>query len=397
MRIAIVVQRYGVEVTGGAELHARRLAELLRTTHEVEVWTTCAVDYVTWANHYPAGTDTVHGVPVRRFPVRRPRDPRKYGEYEQYLLTHPHTETEELRWLELEGPWTPQMVRAIRKHRDRFDMWIFYSFRYYTAFHGARCVPDRAVLVPTAEQDPIIQFQIFHQLFHNVRGVVYNTPEERRFVEGIIRNYRIPAVVTGIYVPPPERAPDPDRFRQQFGIERPYVLFIGRIDRNKGAPQLAEMYLRYVEHNPQAPLLVMAGLPVDPVPDHPFIRLVGRIDESLKWDALAGCLFLINPSPYESLSIVLLEAWTLKKAVLVNGQCPVLKGQCIRSNGGLYYSHPREWMAMMDWMLRYPEMCTQLGLYGYAYVQARYRPEVVRGHYEDLFRQIRPEVYRRIA
>ena len=67
MKIAVVAQRYGADINGGAELHARYVAEHLARHAEVEVLTTCAQDYVTWANEFPAGVETVtrrHGAPV---------------------------------------------------------------------------------------------------------------------------------------------------------------------------------------------------------------------------------------------------------------------------------------------------------------------------------------------
>ena len=39
--------------------------------------------------------------------------------------------------------------------------------------------------------------------------------------------------------------------------------------------------------------------------------------------------------------MVALEAWALGKPVLANGRCDVLRGQCVRSNGGLYYENVR--------------------------------------------------------
>ena len=44
MRLAFVIQRYGTEVSGGAELHCRWLAERLARRHEVEVFATRALD-----------------------------------------------------------------------------------------------------------------------------------------------------------------------------------------------------------------------------------------------------------------------------------------------------------------------------------------------------------------
>ena len=70
MKLAIVVQRYGLTVNGGAELHARYIAERLARHAEVEVLTTCATDYVTWRNELPDGVDRVNNIPVRRFKVQ---------------------------------------------------------------------------------------------------------------------------------------------------------------------------------------------------------------------------------------------------------------------------------------------------------------------------------------
>jgi hypothetical protein len=51
----------------------------LRPAHDVEVLTTCALDYITWKNHYPTGTTTEDGVAVTRFANRRERDVRRFG------------------------------------------------------------------------------------------------------------------------------------------------------------------------------------------------------------------------------------------------------------------------------------------------------------------------------
>ena len=74
VKLAVVVQRYAADIGGGSELHARYIAEHLAAHADVRVLTTCARDYVTWRNEYPAGETRVHGIPVERFPVARERD-----------------------------------------------------------------------------------------------------------------------------------------------------------------------------------------------------------------------------------------------------------------------------------------------------------------------------------
>ena len=73
MKVAIVVQRYGADINGGAEQHARYVAEHLAKHVTVEVLTTCAREYTTWKNEYPEGVDRLRGVTVRRFATGRTR------------------------------------------------------------------------------------------------------------------------------------------------------------------------------------------------------------------------------------------------------------------------------------------------------------------------------------
>ena len=119
VRLAVVVQRYGADINGGAELHARYIAERLSRHAEVEVVTTCARDYVTWRNELPAGTETVNGVTVRRFPVHRERDPREFGRRSQRVFEHPHSIADELAWLDSEGPASPALVDHVARSAVR--------------------------------------------------------------------------------------------------------------------------------------------------------------------------------------------------------------------------------------------------------------------------------------
>jgi hypothetical protein len=180
VRLAVVVQRYGADINGGAELHARYIAERLARHADVEVVTTCARDYVTWRNELPPGTETINGVKVRRFPVDRVRDPREFGRRSHRVFEHRHSTADELAWLDSEGPASRALVDYAG--RGPFDFVLLFSYRYYHAYHVARLAPGRAVLVPTAERDPAIALGIFAPIFRGVRAVMYNSPEERAMI-----------------------------------------------------------------------------------------------------------------------------------------------------------------------------------------------------------------------
>ena len=368
MRLAFVVQRYGTEVGGGAELHCRWLAERLAARHRVEVFTTRALDYVEWRNAYPPGTATVNGVPVHRFGVRRRRSMREFASLSNLVFEDGHTREEEERWVRSNGPYSPALVQAVAASRELFDVFLFYCYRYFHSHHGVPLVRDRAVLVPTAENDPAIRLGVSASLLRMPRGIVYLTPEEQVLVEAASGNQDVPSLVigSGLDLPSPDPALD---FRARHGLERPFVLYLGRIDKNKGCVTLFAYFRKVVEEAGLDVDLVLAGPPAIPVPQHPRIRYVGFVADAEKVAALGQCRLLVMPSPYESLSIVTLEAWKLGVPVLANARCDVLAGQCLRSGGGLAYDGYEEFAEALRLLLERPDVASALGRQGREYVE----------------------------
>ncbi len=387
MKVAFVVQRYGVEINGGAELHCRWVAEHMSRHWEVEVLTTRAHDYVTWTDHYPEGEETINGVRVRRFSVSRPRDPEKFGRIQDFILTREHTEKDELAWLEEEGPTSPALLQYVRTHTADFDYFIFFSYRYWHSYWGIRSVPKKAILVPTAERDPVIDLKFFKDLFRLPRAFVYNSEEERTMIQAISGNADIPGLVVGVGSEVPADAA-PERFRRAHGLDEPYVLYLGRIDQNKGFPLLFEDFLRFKSETASSLALVLIGNSILPIPKHPDIRALGFRPEQDKFDALAGAEALIMPSFYESLSMVTLEAWALGRPVLANARCEVLQGQCRRSNGGLYYSNYPEFRESLKLLLASDRLRRALGENGRRYYQTHYTWPIIEGKYLEVVRRL---------
>jgi glycosyltransferase involved in cell wall biosynthesis len=384
VRLAFVIQRYGLEVNGGAELHCRWLAERLAKRHEVEVFATRALDYLEWRNHYPEGTEVVNGVPVHRHTVRRPRNARAFASLGNVCFHEAHTREEEEAWVKENGPYSPALVKAVGRARDRFDRFLFYCFRYYQSYHGLPTVKDRAILVPTAEEDPAVGLGIFRTFFHQPRGIVYLTPEEQALVEDASGNHGLPSVVigSGLNLPVPDPAFD---FRAKHRLERPFLLYVGRVDRNKGCVTLFAYFRKFLEETKADVDLVLAGRSVIPVPDDPHVRHVGFITEEEKVAALRQARLLVMPSPYESLSIVTLEAWKLGVPVLANARCKVLAGQCLRSHGGLFYHGYAEFAEALRLLLGSPDLARRIGEQGRQFVEREYSWDVVESKLDDLF------------
>jgi glycosyltransferase involved in cell wall biosynthesis len=381
MKLAFVIQRYGVEVAGGAEAHCRGLVRALHARHQVEVLTTCALDYITWKNHYPPGTTLIDDVPVTRYLNVRERDVARFAAISDLVFNDDHTIDDERRWIEENGPVSPDLIKAIGGRRD-VDYFILYSYRYYTAAVGAKAATGRAVLVPTAEDDPAMRLGVFADVFRSARGALYLTPEEQALIEQHTGVTGLPSAIIGSGVSVPAVVTPASIAR--FDPPQSYVVYAGRIDRNKGVDTLFRYYAWLADEWPDAPTLILAGHQVLDVPSHPKIRYVGYVTEDEKAALLAGAAVAIMPSAFESLSMLVLEAWALGTPVLVNARCRVLEGQCRRSNGGLYYRDLAEFASMLKLLMSSPQLRADVGQAGRAYVAAEYSWEIAAERTESL-------------
>jgi glycosyltransferase involved in cell wall biosynthesis len=393
VKLAVVVQRYGADINGGAEQHARYIAERMAKYAQVEVVTTCARDYVTWKNELPAGVETVNGIPVRRFPVARERHPQEFGRRSRHVFEQTHSLADELTWLDTEGPTSPALVDYLASAAADFDFVLLFSFRYYHSWHAARRLGSRSVLVPTAERDPAVALSIFGPVFRGVRGIMYNSHEERAMIQATSRNHDVPGVVVGVGSEVPART-DPSRFRRRHRINRPFAIYIGRIDANKGCGEMFDYFQRYATTFPRGLDLVLVGKAVMPVPSHHRIHHLGFVSDEDKFDALAAADLLIMPSYFESLSMVALEAWALGRPVLANGRCDVLKGQCIRSNAGLYYERYEEFAETLYALESNGPLHARLGRNGREYFARHYAWPVIERKYLDMFERLKKEPVR---
>jgi Glycosyl transferases group 1 len=136
---------------------------------------------------------------------------------------------------------------------------------------------------------------------------------------------------------------------------------------------------------------VLIGNPLIPIPDHPRIHHLGFVNDQDKFDALAAAELLIMPSYLESLSMVALEAWALGKPVLANGKCDVLRGQCVRSNGGLYYETFDEFIETLKAIDMGPALASTLGRNGRDYFTRHYTWPVIERKYLDMIERLKRE------
>lgn len=349
LKLLVVVQRYGEEVVGGAESHARLVAERLATTHQVEVATTTALDYWTWEERYAPGITTLNGVAVRRFPVRSGRAA-DFKAREQKVLFERHTLDDELDFVRAQGPWTPELFEFLHEEGDRYNAVLFYGYLYAPTVHGIRVVPERAILVSTAHDELPLRLVPYRAVFALPRAIGFLTPEERDLVHRVFRNDEIPHEVLGIALEDP--APqDPAAFRAKHGLTGPLVAYLGQVTEAKACDELLAHFAAARERGLDA-TLVLLGETRMAIPERPDVKALGRVSEEDKWNGLAAADALVLPSHLESLGIVLLEAWQVGTPALVPAWNAVTAGQVARSGGGLTYSDAASFGEALGTLLR---------------------------------------------
>jgi glycosyltransferase involved in cell wall biosynthesis len=384
MKLACVVHRFGAEVAGGSEGHCRAIAERLASRHDVTVLTTCAKDHITWKNEYPEGLAEIGPLRVHRFAVARTRSLFRFAEQSEIVFGGKASEHEQEEWFRANGPETPALVDFLSRSGAEYDRVLFWSFRYYHTYFGLPVVADRAVLLPTAEEDPAMRLDVLDQLFSLPAGFLFLTPEEHALVARRSSRPLAPSSVIGSGLDPITRPPSSSLLLDRLGVVAPFILYLGRIDPNKGCGTLLGEFRKYRGETDGPLQLVMAGPANMPIPDDPAIRPLGFVDEHVREALLSNAAVLVVPSPFESLSLALLEAWNHGVPGLVNGHCAVLRGQALRSNGALYYRDFGEFAAGLNLLLGNPATARRLGEQGLAYVNREYRWPHVMAKIESL-------------
>jgi len=189
---------------------------------------------------------------------------------------------------------------------------------------------------------------------------------------------------------------DADRFRQKFDIQQPFIVYIGRLDENKGCPELFQFFRNYASRVSGSLQLVLIGRSILQIPSHPRIRQLGFVSDQDKFDALAAAHALVMPSKFESLSMVALEAWAMGRPVLANGSCDVLQGQCIRSKAGLYYKNYEEFAETLHALETNRPLHTALSVNGSEYFQRHYSWPVIERKYLEVLNHLKREEAQRM-
>jgi glycosyltransferase involved in cell wall biosynthesis len=372
--IGFVVQRYGKDVLGGSESLARNLAEkLVKEGFRVIVFTTCALDYLTWRNEFPAGESILQGVLIRRFPVLRERNIEDFNRLSSRFFASAAADRDEQKWLEEQGPFCPDLIEALAAEQKAVDLFFFFTYLYYPTVIGSGAVSKPVVLFPTAHDEAPIYLAAMRRLFSRPQALFFLTRAEMELTRRLFSPSGMMRLVrTGVDI---HSAIDDKPFRRRYLLIAPYLLYSGRIEKGKGLEAVLEYY-RALKNEAYVDL-VMIGKKLMDIPDIQGLKYLGYVSETDKLAAFKGAVLSLQPSPLESLSITTLESFSVETPVLANRQCAALREHVEASGGGMAYDNQADFLDGFRRIFRHPAARKMMGRKGLEYVRKYYSWEAV--------------------
>ena len=382
--VTFVTPRYGSDVHGGAEQGARSLAVGLASEGwQVQVLTSCARSHVTWADEFAAGETEEEGVHVHRFRVDHPRDP-DFDRLSDRLLPRASevSSDEAWDWIDRQGPSSTALLEAVAEV-DR-GVLGFYPYLYQPTARGLLRAQVPSVMHGACHPEAALALPVFDKVFGAASAFAHHSRAEQDLVLDRFPHTRTrPQVVLGLPIEI-DGPVDPDGARSALGLgEEPFAVVLGRVDIGKGTHELVRRFSDYRARTGRG-RLVLAGPVIDPLPETEGVVVLGPVDAEHKFGLLAAADVLINPSPHESFSIVVPEAFLVGTPVLVNGWCLPLREHCESSGGGLWYTGIADFEAAMDRILGSASLREQMADSGRRYAESFFSWDSVRNRYESL-------------
>jgi glycosyltransferase involved in cell wall biosynthesis len=393
VKVALIVQRYGPEVVGGSESLARHYAQSLARSCTVDVLTSCALDHVTWRNHFAPGVSPDGSVTVRRFPVDCERGAYWFDQLGR-MLTGPTTVEDFLRYpqckqaaadrvndwpyalqretVRRQGPYSSALLAYLREHRTAYDAFLFCTYLYPTTYFGMQCVPrERILFCPTLHDEPMAYLPIYREVFQRPRFTIFLSEAEQALAQRLFDMHGETEVIGMALLPSPPVVEVPPQTPGE------YVLNAGRQEPAKGTEEMIWTFLAFKEQHPSELKLVLIGKEVYPMPRHPDVLPLGFVSEAEKFALMRRARAFIHPSAFESFAIVLLESFQTGTPALVNGHCAPLVEHCSRSKAGFAYVDRAEFIALLWELTTNAPLRDAMGKAGQEYVRERFSPEVV--------------------
>lgn len=399
-KIAFVVVRYGKNINGGAEYHCRMLAERLTDNYDVEVLTTCVNDYVKGDNDIPEGTEVDNGVLVRRFkvaplppkntPHREMKWPRRIRRFlnkihllRWFSYVHPiwgwqrDGEIDDMRWNVFNSP---NLYQFLREHKNEYCAIIPITIDWPLTYYTAMIAGEKCICIPTMHDHKVSYRGILTEAFSRFAYVGFNTKAEQRLGVNLFGRALHRHGIVSVSIEDQHPA-DWKTTKQKYGLPDRYITYVGRVDHVK-IEGLTEAFATFKQMYPKSPLklVMVGGIFEKPKLNSDDIVYTGFVDKADKEAIILNSVAVVNPSRYESLSLILLEALSLGRPILVNGHCAVLKGHCKKSGYAAdYYMNPKQFARKLHRLESSDELWQQRSESGKRYVEENYNWPLIMG------------------
>ena len=390
-KIAFVIPWYAEKIPGGAEMETREVTKHLREAGmNVEILTTCVKEFVSdWGvNYYPEGTETILGVPVRRFKVKK-RDAKAFDEVNIKLMNGILISDEEEQVFINEMVNSPALYKYISEHEDEYTAFVYIPYMFGTTYVGIKACPEKAVMIPCFHDEAYVYMKIFRELYSQAAGMIFNARPELELTERVYDTENVEKIVMGIGMDVDLKT-DPAAFRKKFGINEPFIIYAGRKDMGKNVHTLLKYFGEYKKRNPSDLKLVLIGGGEIDIPESAAKDVIdlGFVDIQDKYDACGAAEFLCQPSKNESFSLVIMESWLCGRPVLVHEHCEVTKNFVRESSGGLYFGDYFEFEGCLDYFLNNKDISAAMGLNGRQYVLRNFDWNIIIDRYREFFEKI---------
>ena len=406
-KIAIVVQRYGAAVNGGAEVHARAIAQQLTSHFDITILTSRAIDHHTWQPVLPAGDSQEEGIHIIRFDHQagglsgikavkyeilksmtkiyslfiknKIRNGRRKGSRLERAF-------ENLKLIK-QGPFIPSLVDYIKEQGIKYDAFIFFTYLYYPTVKGLPWVSSKSILIPTLHDEPAVYRSIYQELMASPAAIFFNTEAEKKLADKIFNISKSINKIVALGIEVPHVQTD-ESILEKYGIKKPYLIYVGRIDKGKGCKRLIQAHKEYIHKKGDRIRLVMAGKSRLRAQEKGEAIFTGFVSEKEKHQLISQAATLVMPSPHESLSLALLEGFAHGIPGLVNGHCEVLANHIAGSKGGWTYFNQEEFEKILNHIFEHPDEVKMTGKNAKQYVETNYNWETILKTYYEAIEKI---------
>ncbi len=394
MKWYFVIPWYGTSIPGGAEAECRGAVTHLRQAGvEAEVLTTTIRDFMSdWTeNAYAPGTYDEEGVPVHRFGVQKTYWD-IFGYINDRLLRKEKIRPEEETYFFREMLRSDDLMDFIRQNQGP-DIFIFIPYLFSTTVYGATIHPERSLLLPCLHDEPYATLSLVKRAFEGCAGILYNVEEEKELANRLYHLNPDRQRVMGIGLDTSLKG-DAERFKEKYHIQDPFILYAGRKDRGKNTPLMIQYFHKFLQGYTDNLMLILIGNGEISIPDTLQERVLdlGFVPVQDKIDAYKAATVFCQPSVNESFSLVIMESWLQETPVMVHGGCPVTRGHCIRSNGGLYFVNYPEFEEVLTLLLDNESLRNRLGAAGRDYVLQNYQWNIIVERYKQAIHDFFGEV-----